>query len=147
MAVAGANHGGASRRRAHRTDITASFGDGKVASTGVVYGGNPLGGWGPLDATATALSPSGGFPGGQWPWTFDPFETHVVVVPGSLVHLDAHTDTRDMGAGLNHGSMFRRAALEVAPAYDPSGHVTALAGATLALDLVHLIVHPDSPGG
>lgn len=30
----------------------------------------------------------------------------------SLVHLDAHSDTWDMGDALNHGTMFRRAALE-----------------------------------
>jgi agmatinase len=29
--------------------------------------------------------------------------------------------------------------VEVAPAYDPTGHITAVAGATLALDLVHLL--------
>jgi agmatinase len=29
--------------------------------------------------------------------------------------------------------------VEVAPAHDPTGHITALAGATLALDLVHLL--------
>ena len=168
--------------------------------------------------------------------------------PLSLVHLDSHTDTWDLGDALNHGSMFRRAVdeglvdasssvqigirtpnpdtmgitvidaevlaetgpkavaatvneivgaspvyvtldidfldpafapgtgtpvvggpsttdarrllrhlaglqivgadlVEVAPAYDPTGHITALAGATLALDLVHLVLHPDSPRG
>jgi agmatinase len=29
--------------------------------------------------------------------------------------------------------------VEVAPAYDPTAHITAVAGATLALDLVHLL--------
>ncbi|MFN8162085.1 MAG: agmatinase [Solirubrobacterales bacterium] len=163
--------------------------------------------------------------------------------PLSLVHLDSHTDTWDLGRGLNHGSMFRRAVeeglvdpsrsiqigirtpnpdtlgfpiidaealdeqgpaaaaartielvgdnpayltfdidfldpsfapgtgtpvvggpstlqarrllrglaglrfvgadvVEVAPAYDPSAQITALAGATVALDLVHLMLSP-----
>ncbi len=30
--------------------------------------------------------------------------------------------------------------VEVAPAYDPTGQITALAGATIALDLVHLLI-------